>query len=276
MDDLAWRTSAAAAPPLQSAGRTIRAPRTSENAWSLWLGQLAPPALALQDLLDPAARLVVVAPHPDDELLACGGLMGAHADRGGRCQVVAVSDGEASHPGSTRWTPARLRRARQRERQRGLRALQVRPAPTLRLQFPDGGVGSHADALAERLAGLLQPGDLVLSTWRRDGHPDHDATGAACARACAGVGACLIEAPVWMWHWAAPADPRVPWSQLRAFPLSPDLVARKQAAVDCHTSQREAGDGDAGPVLDAAIVSRVRRTREYLILPTGPADATPL
>jgi LmbE family N-acetylglucosaminyl deacetylase len=30
---------------------------------------------------------------------------------------------------------------------------------------------------------LLKPGDLLLTTWRGDGHCDHEAAGRACAQA---------------------------------------------------------------------------------------------
>ena len=51
-------------------------------------------------------RVVVVAPHPDDEVLAAGGLMRWMACRGREVLVVGVTDGEASHARSARVTPA--------------------------------------------------------------------------------------------------------------------------------------------------------------------------
>jgi hypothetical protein len=42
--------------------------------------------------------VAVVAAHPDDDVLGVGGLMTMLADRGERLQLIAVTDGEASHP----------------------------------------------------------------------------------------------------------------------------------------------------------------------------------
>src|SRR5580693_6225633 len=52
---------------------------------------------------------VVVAPHPDDESLACGGLIADACRQGGRGKVVIVSDGGGSHPNSRAYPPDRLR-----------------------------------------------------------------------------------------------------------------------------------------------------------------------
>jgi len=85
---------------------------TPEHAWQTcdWLWQRE--CTALDSLLGGAGRVLVVAPHPDDELLACGGLMRLASDAGCRIQVVAVTDGEACYPDETWWTPSRLRQAR--------------------------------------------------------------------------------------------------------------------------------------------------------------------
>ncbi len=52
---------------------------------------------------------VVVAPHPDDESLACGGLIADACRQGLRGKVVIVSDGVGSHPNSRAYPPDRLR-----------------------------------------------------------------------------------------------------------------------------------------------------------------------
>jgi len=72
---------------------TIHGQGSEERAWEHcdWLWQQ--PETALADLCAGVCRLVVVAPHPDDEVLACGGLLCAAAGIGLEVQVVAVTDG---------------------------------------------------------------------------------------------------------------------------------------------------------------------------------------
>jgi LmbE family N-acetylglucosaminyl deacetylase len=128
---------------------------------------------------------------------------------------------------------------------------------------PDGGVARRTGALAHTLSRLLLPSDVVVTTWRLDGHPDHEATGLAAAQACAAAGCRLLEAPVWMWHWAAPGDPRIAWDRLVGLALGVDLVWRKQEALAAHVTQLRARDATCGPVLGAEIVTRAARATEY-------------
>ena len=261
--------------PAEPADRLIQGDGTPENIW------LADPAVAgaapvsLDQLITADARLVVISPHPDDEVLSCGGLMAMHARRGGKVLVLAVTDGEASHPGSDHWTPATLAAARQLESASGLLLLAGQACAVLRLGLPDGQVASLQAELATRLQSLLLADDVVIVTWRLDGHPDHDAAGEAAHIACASVGCKLIEAPVWMWHWSQPGDKRVPWQCMRALRLPPEVVQVKCAALDAHQSQlapRSGGDyindldSSEGPVLGRHIVERAGRHAEYFFV----------
>lgn len=244
------------------ASRRIRGEgTTAETVWREWLVALQPTTLAIDELLTAAQRLVVVSPHPDDEVLTCGGLLALHARRNGAILIVAVTDGEASHRGDATWPAVRLAAARRMERQRGLTRLGLAADAVTRLGLPDGAVAAHRAALERELQELLRPNDCVVSTWGLDGHPDHDAVGTATASICAEVGCQLLEAPVWMWHWSAPADPRVPWHRLRALPLSVDATERKAAALAEHATQLAARDRDA-PVLGPAIRARAARRVE--------------
>lgn len=256
----------AAVIPQRVTDRAIEGVGCAESVWRDWLDAIDVPTSSLEDWLPATARLVVVAPHPDDEVLACGALLALHAARRGEYSVIAVTDGEASHPGSTRWSPQRLGPVRSAERGEGLRRLGLSGAPTQVLGLPDGRVQAHAEELKKRLIELLRPADVVVATWALDGHPDHDACGAAADQACAAVGCRLLAAPVWMWHWAAPRDARVPWHRLRALPMDAIAWQRKQAALQAHASQLAVREDGQGPVLGAEILARAARQREYFFV----------
>ena len=243
--------------------RHISSCAAPEAAWQAWLQAARVSACALPDLLTANARLVVVAPHPDDEVLACAGLMAMHHARGGEVVVVSVSDGEASHGNLPKQQKIGLAATRHLELLQGLHRLGLEQVVVHRLALPDGAIARHAAQLELALIRLLRPGDVVVTTWRLDGHPDHEATGSAAANACAKRGCRLLEAPVWMWHWAEVNDPLVPWQQLRGIALASDVVEAKQAALKAHVSQLDASGRAAGAVLDAAIVARAGRVSEY-------------
>ena len=70
---------------------------------------------------------IVVAPHPDDESLACGGLIADACRQGLRGKVVIVSDGAGSHPNSKAYPPDRLRALREEEARRAGAELGLKP-----------------------------------------------------------------------------------------------------------------------------------------------------
>lgn len=245
--------------------RAIRGEGTTEAEWHAWTGLHRMQATTAQALVPDGARAVVVAPHPDDEVLAVGGLLAQLARRGTAVRVILVTDGTASHRGSRDWPADRLGRERPRESRDALRRLGVDAEP-LRLGLPDGGLQGLESLLAARLAPLLERDDVVFTTWRRDGHPDHEATGHACAFAAARVGPRLVEVPVWAWHWAAPGDPRIPWARARCLALDPDASRRKRDAVQAFASQLQP-DPSTGrpPILRATTVERSARPFEVLL-----------
>lgn len=240
---------------------------TPESEWLGWPALHALPRISLDVLLPPGSRAVVVAPHPDDEVLSVGGLLAELATRAHAVCVVAVTDGDASHPGSGLWSPSALAGVRRGETQTALGRLGVPADALIRLAIADGGVEAAGDDLAHRLAACLTPNDVVFSTWRLDGHPDHEATARACMAAVAEVGARLVEVPVWAWHWARPADPRWPWDQARRLDLSSQAQARKRRAVQAFRSQLEPDPSTgAAPILRNSTVARAARPFEVMFL----------
>ena len=226
------------------------------SAWVAGLGQRTD-----AEVLDGHRRLVVVSPHPDDETLACGGLMRAATLAGRELLVVAVTDGEACYPDGQEWTADRLRRVRPQELEDALDTLGARGSID-RLGLPDGAVARHADELLSALRDRLVPGDLVLAPWQHDGHPDHDAAGRAAIAAAPTRGARLLRYPVWAWHWLDPDAPRAPFRAFR-MPLDAQARTRKQEAIRCFTSQ--IAPGGPAPILPDHVLARFDRPFEVYL-----------
>jgi len=228
-----------------------------------WIGLEALPAIAPRELVAEGQRTVIVAPHPDDEILACGGLMLRLLEERREVVLVAVTDGAGSHPGSRLWPPERLARERPRESREALRRLGAGAVDVQRLGLSDTRVVQQASRLQAWLERFLRPDDVVVTTWRGDGHPDHEACGRICAQA-AGCG--LLETPVWAWHWSWPGDARVPWQRARRVVLTTSQLAAKRAAVEAHVSQlAEDVSTGQGPVLPATALARLLRPFEVVL-----------
>jgi LmbE family N-acetylglucosaminyl deacetylase len=217
--------------------------------------------------LDPAGcdEIIVVAAHPDDETLGFGASLVSLANRGVRVQVVAASDGGASHQGAGPLGRLQLERIRRAELHRATTVLGV-SAPMC-LGMPDGQLSDHEGRLADLLTEILAirtSRTWIAATWRGDGHPDHEAVGRAAALAAQRCDTPLLEYPIWMWHWATPGDEAVPWDRLRAVPLSAHAPDRKAAAARCYRTQIESyGDGSA-PLLPPFVLRRLLAVREVV------------
>jgi LmbE family N-acetylglucosaminyl deacetylase len=126
-----------------------------------------------------AHRVLVVAPHPDDETLGCGGLIARLVAAGSIVHTVFVTDGGASHPHSRAWPRPRLTALREREATEALAALGAGESPRTFLRLSDAAMPpigttafSEARDVLVGILGDLRP-DLVVLPWRRDPHCDH-------------------------------------------------------------------------------------------------------
>lgn len=242
---------------------------TSLQAWQGSSKLAALPAIGADLLVPAGSRAVIVAPHPDDEILGFGGLMQQLAHLGRAMKLISVTDGSASHPGSDVWSAERLSVIRPQESAEAVKRLDV-PLHSLqwiRGGFSDSAVATQEVQLVTFLQRYLRPTDVVFCTWRHDGHTDHEAVGRACAVATATVGARLHEVPIWAWHWADPEDSRLPWERARKVLLAPETIARKRHAAHAFASQLH-GDPLIGlePVLPPHVLERLMQSFEVVFL----------
>jgi LmbE family N-acetylglucosaminyl deacetylase len=235
---------------------------TPEAAWAASdrLGTL--PALAVS----PPRRLVVVTPHPDDEVFGAAGLMQLMQARRVPIEIIAVTDGEGSHPIAAA-EGLDLRRVRRRESDSALQRLGMGRPPVTRLGLPDGDVGGHVERVRAALEATLSSDDLCLAPWWRDGHPDHDACGGAARAAARSTGARLLGYLVWAWHWAQPDGVDLPWEDCRRLDLSRRAAARKRWATGAYISQTRClgPDHAVAPLLPAPLLRRFWRRYEVFV-----------
>ncbi|OBA80323.1 LmbE family protein [Mycobacterium sp. 1164966.3] len=243
------------------AATPLSSPGTSARQWRDAHHELLLPQLDLAG----CPALVLVAPHPDDETLGMGAMAAQLAASGVKVLVVSVSDGGAARPGTTPLQRMGLESTRRNELHSATAILGVNSVVSLGL--PDGALAQHEDQLTDLLADILAGvarGSWCATSWRGDGHPDHEAVGRAAAKACAGTGAQLLEYPIWMWHWAAPHDPAVPWETAHRVPISRWAVERKRLAAQCFCSQFKTGADGSAPVLPEFVLERLLEVGEVV------------
>ena len=140
----------------------------------------------------PAAgeRVLLLAPHPDDETLAAGGLVQRALARQGEVVVVFATDGQ-NNPWTQRLVERRLRvgpedcarfgRRRRREALAALAELGVPADNAVFLGLPDGAITdvllAGGEAAVDRIEALLleRRTTLLVAPCLFDLHPDHSA-----------------------------------------------------------------------------------------------------
>ncbi len=191
------------------------------------------PLLAGLARIDPCAMgsVVVVSPHPDDEVLAAGGTVQRLVLAGAVVTVISLTDGEASdpaHPG--------LGAVRHAELLSAIDRLGVASVDVVRLGLSDGLLAAmppdDLSALIEQAAG---PTDTWIAPLPHDGHPDHDEAGRATASVTERSGARLCQYAVWAWHWGRGGD--LPLDRAVRVDLDELALARKRRAIDEFRSQ---------------------------------------
>ncbi|MDO7849629.1 PIG-L family deacetylase [Hymenobacter sp. M29] len=190
---------------------------------------------------------VVIAPHPDDEALGCGGLLALLRQQGVPVAAVLVSDGSMSHSNSLLFSAQARRAVRETEFCHALTLLGLDATEPLLLGLPDGRVPSSTTepgfaAAATQLQEFLEQhaAATVLVPWRRDPHPDHRATSQLVAVALAAMDKPprRLEYVVWAWERAAPDDLPTAADGVQGFRLNIEAGLRqKQRAIAAHRSQ---------------------------------------
>ncbi|MGL5837128.1 MAG: PIG-L deacetylase family protein [Sphingorhabdus sp.] len=120
-------------------------------------------------------RIVIISPHPDDEILGAGRLILEAVWRGANIAFIVLTDGDASHPQSRKWPRARLGRLRRGELRRALGRLGLPNSQIRFMGWRDGRLAKNARPLALRAMLHDLRAETVLVTSPADHHPDHKA-----------------------------------------------------------------------------------------------------
>jgi hypothetical protein len=79
------------------------------------------------------------------------------------------------------------------------------------------------------------------------------AAGAAVSR----TGSALLEYPVWMWHWARPDDPQVPWHRMSMSVVDRAAMARKRRASTAFETQFSPYEQGMAAILPPFVIQRL-------------------
>nr|WP_256478542.1 PIG-L deacetylase family protein [Notoacmeibacter sp. MSK16QG-6] len=183
------------------------------------------------------APILVLAPHPDDESLACGALLAACFETVG-AHVACVTDGRFSHPNSRKWSGDHIAKLRRCELTEAIGVLGGKADAMTWLGYRDCHAPTDEEdcheAVEELLALISRLGaKSVFSTASADPHKDHKAVSRLGRRLLRHrPDLRLFEYSVWArWNFRQYESEGL---RIR----SGDWRDRKEAAIACHRSQR--------------------------------------
>ncbi|ACA60552.1 PIG-L deacetylase family protein [Candidatus Desulforudis audaxviator] len=135
----------------------------------------------LEDVPAPQStdRILVFAPHPDDETIAAGGYIYGARRAGAAVRMVLVTDGNRHG----------LKEHRYREFRNAAKILGVSPAELRFWGYPDGALYAHRGSLPERVRAELENFEptVVVAAHPADRHPDHAVLGRVVGEELLGV-----------------------------------------------------------------------------------------
>jgi LmbE family N-acetylglucosaminyl deacetylase len=171
-------------------------------------------------------NVLVIAPHPDDESIGCGGTLCLHSVREDCVTVVFLTSGEL---GLKNLPCEEARRIREREAEAAADVLGVARLEFLRL--PDWYVGDQVPEAAAALRKVLQreAPQRVYLPHEAEWHPDHRASMPVVREALRGS---TIPSPSLLTYEV--------WTPLAEYDDGQDItpvMRRKLQAVRCHRSQ---------------------------------------
>ncbi|MEV4532637.1 PIG-L deacetylase family protein [Asanoa sp. NPDC049518] len=180
--------------------------------------------------------VLIFAPHPDDDLIGCGGSIAKHLANGRAVHVVYMTSGNA---GSRVIDKESLAQIREEEATRAAELLGVRNLTFLR---HDDGYLKDTPELAERMINLVREHrpEYVYLPHEDDGHPDHQETHRLVVKALAQAAGPWFQGTTGD-PWAVPTVLAYEvWTPLRHVSYLEDITdvsALLRQALECHKSQ---------------------------------------
>ena len=182
------------------------------------------PALSLTD------KTVIIAPHPDDEVIGGAGLIQALVERGMPPHVIILTGGEGSHRGCCDTSDEVIIAARHQLTLKAAATLGLPESHIYCLHYPDGGVAlEHPET--EKLRALLSElaPQSVFVPHRGEGWSDHLQAAEITKHQLKGLDVSIYEYCVWMWYYNVW---RLDFKQARLLRMSRVQHQRKLQAVD--------------------------------------------
>lgn len=179
-------------------------------------------------------NVLIVAPHPDDEVIGCGGLIARLVRLGRTPHIVVMTGGEGSHAGCCDTSKEDIVKARRRLTRNALTILGIPESYIHELNFADGNINGDDPEVKKlkQIISELKPQSIFMPHWG-EGWPDHVNT-ARIVEKIAPKSAKIWEYCVWMWYYNVFRG--LDWPHGRRLTMTPAEHSLKLKAMDAYVS----------------------------------------
>jgi len=158
-------------------------------------------------------KVIVFAPHPDDETFGCGGTIAKKIAEGHEVLIVVMTDGRYAFLKmlniNTDPTPEELKEIRKEEVKKAAKILGVPEKNLIFLDFEDGKLQDNIEEVEGKVIEILRvhcPVEVYFP-YKNDAHPDHQATYTIVKNAISKLGLLVKEYQYSVFHKYARLGP---------------------------------------------------------------------
>jgi LmbE family N-acetylglucosaminyl deacetylase len=229
------------------------------------------PAGGLREILG-GGTPIILAPHPDDEVIGCGGLLATAARTGRSPVVVYVTDGSGSHPRSRTFPRDVLVSLRAQEARAAARILGLDPGRIHCMGIRDTEAPRSGPDFAAAVKGLIKiiakyANPVIVAPWSHDPHGDHQSVSQMAT--CAGRILNVRHLSYLVWGWTLANDEELGPVEVAGwrFPVNGEQT-RKARALRAYKSQTTnlIDDDPTGFHLDAGTLKKMLPDDEVFLV----------
>lgn len=182
--------------------------------------------------IETTGRVLIIAPHPDDEVIGCGGLIARLVAEGKTPHIIIMTGGEGSHRGCCNTPDSEITAARRILTHEALDILGVPEENIYELNFPDGGIDIENTEISslKTIISEINPSCIFVPHWA-EGWSDHVKT-AEIIKHIAPSDTQIWEYCVWMWFYNVWRG--LDWKNAAVLKMAPHEHALKLRAIDAY------------------------------------------
>lgn len=177
-------------------------------------------------------RVMILAPHPDDEVFGCSGLIQKLIFEGKEVYIIFMTKGESSHNGCCNIDKTVLQNERTYLTYKALNILGVNKENIFRLSYPDGYVNynSKETLKLKNLINNIKP-DAIFVPHNGEGWNDHLETANIARKLISGTDIKLYSYCVWFWYYNVW---KIDWKNAFLLTMTDSQHKLKNMAIDTY------------------------------------------